>query len=80
MMDNVLNAVDNRIAHPVIAWTGLFEEPWSRGDISEAQIKEVSGIAASRVHSDILYVLNDSGGKPRQVATVTQLASSTAAR
>lgn len=44
---------------------GYFEEPVNNGHISDARLNEISGMASSRRHDDILYVLNDSGGQPR---------------
>lgn len=37
----------------------------SAGAVANVEITEASGIAASRVHDDVYYVHNDSGGAPR---------------
>lgn len=37
----------------------------SAGSVADAEITEASGIAASRIHDDVYYVHNDSGGAPR---------------
>ena len=39
----------------------------TQGFIPDVTLDEISGLAASRLHADILYVLNDSGAKPKYV-------------
>ncbi len=41
-----------------------FGAPRYRGNLASSQLDEVSGIAASRLQDDLLWVVNDSGGDP----------------
>ena len=42
-----------------------FSEGHLIGRLNDPEVNEASGLAASRRHSNILYTMNDSGGKSR---------------
>ena len=43
------------------------------GTVSDNNIDEASGIAASRVHNHVLYTFNDSGGQARYEVICSRL-------
>lgn len=45
--------------------SGLFDDGHVLGHVCDSELDEISGVAASRRHDDVLYVHNDSGGRPR---------------
>lgn len=60
--DATPDAADASIACPICTYPTT---PVSGGNVASAGLVEISGIAASRVHTDVLYAHNDSGDVAR---------------